>query len=59
MASLAGTIYEPRAIFESSWYINAVQSDQASYIERVEATGTITANVPGSPIDTTNIIDLP
>lgn len=59
VASLAGTIYEPRAIFESSWYINAVQSDQASYIERVEATGTITANVPGSPIDTTNIIDLP
>jgi hypothetical protein len=59
VAALAGTIFEPRAIFESSWYINSTLSENVGYIETVDATGTITSDVPASPITEDVTIDLP
>ena len=59
VAALAGTIYEPRALFESQWYVNAEQSENTGYISEVKATGTITADVPGSPVSQSLDVVLP
>ncbi len=48
VAAVAGTIFEPRAIFEGRWYINEKVDENTGYIETVNAVGTITN--PGDPL---------
>lgn len=40
--ALVGTIYEPRAIFESQWYLNEAVTEQTGYIETVNVDGDLT-----------------